>query len=168
VSAEQAVFGTRPVLSKAYAFPQDETTDPSLRPELHIFVDWIQDYIGPDDDPLEPVSDIYYPILEDAIDAVVWLPTVVSYSSSAESEEEKPEDSSSDHDPFPVLGLLGLSIFWRDLITDILPRGTEGILMVFENPCNPTFTYEIVSAYIVISPALRYAFLSTLGTLLSC
>jgi len=43
---------------------------------------------------------------------------------------------------------LGLSIFWRDLITDILPRGTEGILMVFENPCNPAFTYEIVSAYV--------------------
>jgi len=145
VSAEQAVFDTRcPVLSEAYTGGKE----PSLLQEPHTFAEWIQDYIGPDKDPLEPVSDIYFPILERAVDAVVLLPTVVSSSSSAAAEaEENPEDDSSDSDPFPIFGLLMLSIFWRDMIIDILPLGTEGILMVFENPCSPTFTYEIVSAY---------------------
>jgi len=191
VSAEQAVFDTRrPVLSKAYnTFPQDEKMDPTLLQELHIFADWIHDFIGPDDDPLEPVSDIFYPIMEHAIDSVVLLTTISSSSSSSsaaasasasaasaaaaaaaaeEEEEAKPEDYSCIPDPFSVLAFLAVSIYWRDMITDILPPGKEGILLVVENPCNPTFTYEIVSACMQFPPIYGNALhVSTLGILRS-
>ena len=88
-------------------------------------MEWYKDYIGPSKDPMEPISDIYYPIFEQAADLVV-LP-------------------SPNQESFPILGFLALSIYWRDMIKDILPLGMDGIVIVFENPCNPTFTYEIVS-----------------------
>lgn len=40
-------------------------------------------------------------------------------------------------------GILALSSYWRDKIKDILPKGSDGVVIVFENPCNPTFTYQI-------------------------
>jgi Adenylate and Guanylate cyclase catalytic domain len=34
-------------------------------------------------------------------------------------------------------------LYWRNLIRDILPEGSRGILIVFENPCTSWFTYQI-------------------------
>jgi hypothetical protein len=41
------------------------------------------------------------------------------------------------------LGFIGISIYWRDLLTDLLSPGSNGIVIVFENSCNPTFTYQV-------------------------
>jgi hypothetical protein len=41
------------------------------------------------------------------------------------------------------VGVYSISIFWRDLINNILPHDSDGIVVVFENACNQTFTYEI-------------------------
>jgi hypothetical protein len=41
------------------------------------------------------------------------------------------------------LGFTAISIYWRDLLTDLLSPGSNGIVIVFENECNPTFTYQI-------------------------
>jgi len=57
--------------------------------------------------------------------------------SSVKDEEE--------YDPaqHSVVGSVTATLFWRDLIKNILPPGTNGVVVVFENPCNPTFTYQI-------------------------
>ncbi len=84
VLVEQTVFHThRPVVSKTYLFPEDGEDDPTLQEAIDTFVDWIQDYVGPDNNPLELVSDIYYPILDHASNAVVLPPTTTSSSSSS-------------------------------------------------------------------------------------
>jgi hypothetical protein len=84
------------------------------------------DFISPDEEALEPASDIYYPIIEDATDSFNLF----------DGGSYNPEDHK-------LVGILSLSIYWRDFIKNILPTGSDGILVVFENECNPTFTYQI-------------------------
>lgn len=43
---------------------------------------------------------------------------------------------------FPLLHQTA-TFYWRDLIKDLLPAGSNGIDIVFSNPCNPSFTYQI-------------------------
>jgi hypothetical protein len=49
------------------------------------------------------------------------------------------------HDPseHQVYGILALSIYWRDMIKNILPPDSNFIFVVFENDCNPAFTNRI-------------------------
>jgi hypothetical protein len=42
-----------------------------------------------------------------------------------------------------LVGVIGLSIYWRDLLTNILPPGDDGLVVVFENECNPSFTFQL-------------------------
>jgi hypothetical protein len=42
-----------------------------------------------------------------------------------------------------------ITVFWRDLINNILPPGENGIIVVFENECNPSFTFEINGPQVV-------------------
>ena len=34
-------------------------------------------------------------------------------------------------------------IYWRTYFDDLLPRGADGIIVVLENTCNQTYTYEV-------------------------
>jgi len=45
-------------------------------------------------------------------------------------------------DDHPVVAVFALSIYVRDLLRDILPSDSNGIVVVFENTCKQTFTYE--------------------------
>jgi hypothetical protein len=49
------------------------------------------------------------------------------------------------HDPaaFELLGVIGISFYWRDLISNLLPPNSDGIVIVFENECNPTFSFQV-------------------------
>jgi class 3 adenylate cyclase len=53
--------------------------------------------------------------------------------------------ASPDYDPSKnqLVALLSGIIYWRSLIRDILPKGSNGIHLVFSNPCTKSFTYEI-------------------------
>jgi hypothetical protein len=42
-----------------------------------------------------------------------------------------------------MVGFIAISIFWRDLVTNLLPPGSDGILIVIENICNPTFSFQV-------------------------
>ena len=83
-------------------------------------INWIEGFISIEDDPAEPMSDILYPILDNAPDSV----TLGTSNGTA-------------------VGVLGATFFWRDLIRDILPSGTDGIICVIGNGCNQVFTYQI-------------------------
>jgi hypothetical protein len=83
---------------------------------------WIKAYIGPDEDVDEPFCSLDYPIMSGAADAV---------SVSPNSQNKK------------VVGILGVTFFWRDLVKDLLPNGRHDIVTVFDNGCGQSFTYEI-------------------------
>jgi len=85
-------------------------------------VEWIRNYLLDDEEPMEPISDIFYPILEDANRLI---------------------KVGNETDETDVVGIFSIAIYWRDTIKNILPYGSNGVIAVFENPCNPTFTYQI-------------------------
>jgi hypothetical protein len=77
--------------------------------------------VMPGEDPGEPLSNMIYPIIN-RVDKVV-IPT--------EEAESK------------VVAIVVASIYWREYLTRVLPEDSKGIHVVFENPCNPSFTYQI-------------------------
>ncbi len=87
--------------------------------------DFIKDYAGEGEDETEPFSDVYFPILEYAADFV----TI-------------PKNESA-HDLGRFVGVFAMTFYWRDLIKEILPTDSDGIIVVFENACGQTFTYQI-------------------------
>ncbi|KAL7569519.1 hypothetical protein ACA910_013893 [Epithemia clementina (nom. ined.)] len=111
-------------LSKAYhiAYPGDT----SLDAENQAWADYFSPYITTGENPMEPLSDFYYPIIEDAVD---W--------------RNIRSDTNYDPSKHRVVGIFAQSVYWRDMIKNLLPDGMIGILAVFESPCNPVFTYEI-------------------------
>ena len=81
---------------------------------------WVSGFVPPGQNPDEPVSDFYYPIL-DTTDAIV-------------IKNPKAE---------ALVAIFALTIYWRQMIENILPPTARGIYVVFSSPCNPTFTYQI-------------------------
>mmetsp|Transcript_24964 Transcript_24964/g.58576 ORF Transcript_24964/g.58576 Transcript_24964/m.58576 type:complete len:1202 (+) Transcript_24964:64-3669(+) len=80
---------------------------------------WIRRHVEPDVNPNEPMIRVLYPIIDTAGDAI----TV-----------DTPESN--------VVGIIASSFFWRSFLDNVLPKGT-GLVVVFKNTCNQTFTYEI-------------------------
>jgi class 3 adenylate cyclase len=121
-----AVLETHKIsISEAYLIAHDNDT--ALIEENELNADWYSSYLTSDEDPMEPVSDIYFPILDDAADQL---------------HEHVDHYKTSDH---KLGGFLAASIYWRDLIKGILPVGSNGMILVFESSggCNPSFTYQI-------------------------
>lgn len=75
---------------------------------------------------MEPISRIIYPLFRHMADSMRSL--------GNEPESNKASD---------IVGLLETHIYWRDWIRDILPGGSNGIVLVFESQCNSTFSYEL-------------------------
>jgi hypothetical protein len=49
-----------------------------------------------------------------------------------------------DHDASnTVVAMMVVEIYWRDLIRNILPKGSDGIVVVVECICNANFTYQV-------------------------
>ena len=88
---------------------------------------YIKDFIGEDEDESEPFGDLYYPILDTAADSV----TIPDKSGASTSN---------------VVGIFATTFFWRDLLKDILPPGSDGAVVVVGNDCNQAFTYKINGA----------------------
>jgi signal transduction histidine kinase/CheY-like chemotaxis protein len=122
----------RVVISKVSNLADED--DPVSVAESFAAVDYIKDFIKEGDDPSEPFSVITFPMIDDAAD----------YVSLFDEETGEPNGNHT------VVGLFTMMFFWRDLIRDILPVGSDGTVCVFENACNQTFTYEIYG------PDVRY------------
>jgi hypothetical protein len=82
--------------------------------------DWIKDFVDADEDFTEPYSDITYPIVDTSADSV-----------------------NQDRTQGTVVSIFSMTFYWRDLIKDILPEGSRGLIVVFENKCSQTFTYQM-------------------------
>jgi hypothetical protein len=44
---------------------------------------------------------------------------------------------------YKSFGFIGISIYWRDLLTNLLPPGSEGVVIVFENECSLSFSFQV-------------------------
>ena len=110
------------VITESYLISYPNDTEQVEEDRLE--AEWISDYLPEGEEPMEPISDIYYPII----------------ANSNKHIEVKDGAGEEGHN---LVALFSISIYWRDTIRNILPEGTHGLLVVFENPCNPTFTYEM-------------------------
>jgi Adenylate and Guanylate cyclase catalytic domain len=77
------------------------------------------------ENPTEPVSDFYYPIVNELNRVVV-----------AGSKYYDP----SQHE---AVGVLAAPFYWRAMIRENLPSDSQSIVVVFSNPCNDPFSYQI-------------------------
>ncbi len=77
-------------------------------------------FVPPDVDTGEPVIRILYPILDTADGAI----TI-----------NEPDSK--------VVGIIASTFFWRQFLENILPNAERGLVVVFENTCNQSFTYEV-------------------------
>ncbi len=98
-----------------------DLNDPASVAEAAAGSSWARSFIGEDEDEIEPLSTIFYPIIN-SINDVTIDPDVVEQ---------------------PVVGIFALSFYWRDLIKNILPPNSKGVIVVFENTCEQVFTYRI-------------------------
>jgi hypothetical protein len=90
--------------------------------ENEYWEDWFQDYLPQGVKANEPAGDIYYPIRNNL------------YSLHNEGDELSINK---------VVGIIGATFFWRDMIKHVLAQGHDGLVVVVENPCSATFTYQI-------------------------
>jgi signal transduction histidine kinase len=135
---ESVLHDGRVLIKEAFLIPPYD--DPVLATEMQLTADWLRDYISPDEEAMEPVSDIFYPILESMKEAVQ-----VGGNDIVHAEEN---DQAHEDYIVEIQGLVALTIYWRDTIKGILPPGSTGIVVVFDNPCNPSFSYQIDGPFV--------------------
>jgi Adenylate and Guanylate cyclase catalytic domain len=101
---------------------------------------WISSYVPQLDfeEVMRPMFDFQFPILADAYNKIQWMDGTYS------TEDHK------------VVALLSISIYWSYMISDILPQGSSGVLVVFESACTQTFTYEVNGPHVVYLGAGEY------------
>jgi len=81
---------------------------------------WATRHSSPDVNPREPIIRILYPILD--------TPTGATTLNRKNSK---------------VVGIIAASFYWRSYLENILPNGENGLVVVFANTCNQSFTYQI-------------------------
>jgi Adenylate and Guanylate cyclase catalytic domain len=99
--------------------------DPKSQAESEGWIDWLSGYISPSENAFEPVVDIYYPIIDDILHVDVAKGNNFTITSNA------------------IVGIIAVSIYWREFIRDILPPGSDGVVVVIQSPCNLPFTYQM-------------------------
>jgi len=110
--------------------------DLELQAENEACAEWFSNYLEPDEEANAPVFDIYYPLILEAVNNVHHHEEDYSGENYMESGYKKEENT--------LGAILALSIYWRDALENLLPRGSAGVVAVFENGCeSPPFAYEI-------------------------
>jgi hypothetical protein len=114
------------------------------------FANYLRDYLPPGRDSREPYMEVYYvsqrsnscslPISYGPRSLTTartrWSPEQPLLDKTDAIQTENPKD-------YKFLGFLCVTIYWRDLISNILPPRSDGIVIVFENECNPTFSFVV-------------------------
>mmetsp|Transcript_18806 Transcript_18806/g.40484 ORF Transcript_18806/g.40484 Transcript_18806/m.40484 type:complete len:1140 (+) Transcript_18806:117-3536(+) len=85
-------------------------------------ISWIEGMVGPDLKADEPIVPFYYPIDASASSGVA----------VANSEQDG-----------RVVGAIAVTMFWRELLRNILSPGSDGIVAVIGSKCQDPFTYQI-------------------------
>lgn len=98
--------------------------DPQNQAESESWIEWFKDFIPPHENPFEPVIDLFFPTIDNLsqVDISTKKPSLVNDT---------------------IVALIAASIYWRDPLRNILPPGSNGIVVVVECPCNEMFTYKM-------------------------
>ena len=136
-----AVFETHQVsISKAYLIHDPTNDDPETIASDQADAEWMADFLTTDEDPMEPMSDYFYPIIDRG--AINQL----DLNNEQGSDHDYPTDHNGKYynvNENTVVGLLSISVYWRDTLKNILSEGINGLVITFENECNLPFTYQI-------------------------
>eukprot|EP00934_Nitzschia_sp_Nitz4_P001584 Nitzschia sp. Nitz4//scaffold59_size112058//30038//33704//NITZ4_004104-RA/size112058-snap-gene-0.61-mRNA-1//-1//CDS//3329555108//1584//frame0 len=85
------------------------------------FSEWVYDFVHDDYEKDDPISELYYPIFDDA-----------ALEIDASTREEA-----------NMVGLFVMTFYWRNFLVDILPHDVKGIKLVIENTCNNTVSFSL-------------------------
>jgi hypothetical protein len=101
---------------------------------------WLSSYVPHLDieEVMRPMFDFQFPILVDAHEKIQWM------------------DGTYSKDDHKVAAILSISIYWSYMISDILPQGSNGVLVVFESACAQKFTFEVNGPEVVYLGAGEY------------
>jgi hypothetical protein len=101
---------------------------------------WLSPYVPQlnFEEVMRPIFDFQFPVLADAHNKIQWM------------------DGSYSKEDHKVVAILAISIYWSYMIRDILPQGSNGILVVFESACTQKFTYEVNGPHVVYLGAGEY------------
>lgn len=102
-----------------------DPTNPISVGETDAAIEYIADFVGPDTDPTEPFSVISFPIIDLTSDKVAVF---------SKDDVETPQTE--------VLGVVTIMFFWKNMLQDVVPN-TDGVICVFENKCDQTFSYRV-------------------------
>ena len=140
-----AVFETHKVsISKAYLIHDPTNDDPATIASDEADAAWMSDFLTTDEDPMEPISDYFYPVINKGAIHQLDLNDVVSDTdSSGSSNSDSNNNNKYNVDDNDVVALLSVSVYWRDTLKNILSEGINGLVITFENECNLPFTYQI-------------------------
>jgi hypothetical protein len=113
----QMVKSKKSIVSQPQMIPRPD--DPDALAEAEIWCEYYEDYLPPNENCMEPVGLWYYPIFVNK--------------------------SINNLDDFNgVKGMISLEFYWRNLIQDILPPESKGMILVVSNTCaKDDFTYQI-------------------------
>jgi hypothetical protein len=78
--------------------------------------------VGPNGDASEPIVQFLYPML-----------TAATHGDADSAAKQNAT----------VVGIVASTFSWRSFLTDILPEGENGLVFVFANECNQSFTYQV-------------------------
>ena len=100
--------------------------NPEANEELALWAQYFSSYLPPSENSFEPMLDVYYPIINDvSVTAVQQNDNITTYIDR------------------PTVGIVVMTMYWRELFRSILTEGSNGIIVVVRNPCNEAFTYQI-------------------------
>lgn len=100
-----------------------DPNSPDEMAESEFWSDYFRSFVPPNKPSNEPFSDFMYPVILDDVN--------------------NDDPSSNDTKSSVVVGTLDTTIYWRDFLFNQLPESSRGIVVVFENTCRPSFTYQI-------------------------
>ncbi|CAB9511296.1 Receptor-type guanylate cyclase gcy [Seminavis robusta] len=119
VAVLDAVQNQRVVVAPVANIAEDSADELTLY-IADIIRNWAKQYISEEDDSREPIGGMWYPMYD--------------------SLESIHLNLTKDQQP---VGVFYAGFFWRELIRDILPSGSNGIILVYSDGCGPTFTYQL-------------------------
>ncbi|KAG7359286.1 adenylate and guanylate cyclase catalytic domain containing protein [Nitzschia inconspicua] len=121
---------TAPYLLANPAVPERYEEDLNEAHWLHSYLPNVETV----EEVMQPISDFAYPIYHNAHERIQF--------NMDDGDHQAQELGSNSDDPV-VAALFSVTVYWKDMIKDILPEGSNGILVVFESDCVQEFTYEV-------------------------
>jgi hypothetical protein len=137
-SVEVAMQEQKPLMAPPYLLA--DISNPEQYQQDQTDAIWLSSYAPYLDieEVMRPFFDFHFPVLADANDKIQLM------------------DGTYSKDDHRVVAIISIGIYWSYMISNILPQGSNGILVVFENECNQTFTYEVNGPDVVYLGAGEY------------